>query len=183
MINAFLEKNVWPTFLLFLTLLVGTILPSLALVGLHRQKPIPEQASAWIQENIPAGSSIGILRADGVYWWTPSIIYESATHPERLKNPYHVIALGFSVSRTEQSKPDYILASGPERMNEAHRVPEGRDFLKWLEAGKTYRPVKDFSRDLHVGSWRWNRPELPLYADDDLWAPTIQIYQRLPAKT
>lgn len=162
--------------LITLGLLFCTLLPSTAIALLHSREPLQKEVSQWMVENIPRRSSIGINR--DIFWWTPPVVYTSAQHPERLKDPYQVKLISFSVAGTVTARPDYILLSGAERTNEALRAPGGREFLAWLDRGDTYQRVRFFPRQLRVGPWTWNRPEYPLYTDDDLWYPSQELFQR-----
>src|SRR6266404_4801907 len=114
-----------------LTVFVVTLLPSLAIVSLHHGDPPQVRASSWIEQHLPAKASIGIPRS--FYWWTPSIVYISAHHPERLTQSYKVMDLHFSVPTAQRQRPDYILLSGAERTNwTTLQSAESRALLQWL---------------------------------------------------
>lgn len=160
---------------------VSLILPSAALAALHYREPVQITISRWIEENLPAGSTVGLIRP--VYWWTPAVLYEAAEHPERLEHPYRVQMLNFSVDETERLKPRYILLSGAERTNEATRSKNGQDLLVWLDSGLHYRRIYTIPRRVSFGPWTWNRPEHWNSADDDLWSPSYEVFERLEPRT
>jgi hypothetical protein len=170
------------TYVLTAVLFFATLLPTLSIVQLRRQKPLQTQASEWILSEITINRPIGVPRS--IYWWTPDAIHQSMTRPERMAAPYRVINLDFSVENATQARPDFIVVSDYEKLHCSY-WPAYTDrcgpFFQWLESGTTYRLVKRFDRDVRWMGWRWKRPESTPSFDDDLWATSLTIYERIPA--
>ncbi len=69
--------------LILIFILVYTSIYSLAYWKLYKEKNVREEASDWIEKNIPKGSKIAIARS---YFWTPSVL--------RQYNPPYEVLMG-----------------------------------------------------------------------------------------
>jgi MFS family permease len=165
-----------------LTAIIGaaSLLPSLSIVDLRRQKPVQEQASEWIQTHIPRDRTIALPRS--IYWWTPDVLYQSMAWPERMASPYKMVNLEFSIDTALKTRPDFILISDYEKYHCSlwpQSAPRCGEFIQWLDEGTMYAPARRFSRQVRWKGWRWDRPEGSLAFDDDLWTTSLTLYQRL----
>jgi hypothetical protein len=156
-----------------------TGVPTVAIVRLRHQIPVQQQAEEWIMKNIPVAHAIGVPRS--VYWWTPDVLYASASHPERMAAAYPVVNLKYSKQIALTARPDYILVSEREREG-CYRWPEYAatcgEFFNWLETGGEYTVVQNFPRRIGLLGWHWKRPEIALITDDDLWQTSLTLYQK-----
>lgn len=90
-----LKKVKWLAFIILAGTVFYTFIYSMAYLGLFYEKNVREEASEWIEANIPKGETVGIARS---FFWTPPILRQY--HP-----PYRLL-MGGDI----HSKPsDFIL--------------------------------------------------------------------------
>jgi hypothetical protein len=156
-----------------------------ATVGLYRGINPRESASAWIESNIPRGSTVAIPRK---YFWTPGVLRQY--HP-----PYRLIEGGDDQSVLDQAvlgfegaaaQADYAVVSELETRNYLHPRLAGRyaEQAKVLEniAGRDFQEAARFSRHPEFFGLRLPSPEFP--PSDWIYpGAEIRIYRKTGGRT
>src|SRR3989339_310461 len=166
-LGANLTNNIWnkkAVLGLFMTILILlTILPfSLALLKLRTEPDLRDVSSEWIENNITAGSSIGLLREPS--WFSPGIVDRKYRHPEYLNLPnYKFILLNGDLPsypgyiKLKKNLPDYLIISDVEinLLNEP-------GFLNKLKEKYHYENIENFDKSFSIFNIRVNRqiPEM-----------------------
>ncbi|MCG3204667.1 MAG: hypothetical protein KCHDKBKB_01382 [Elusimicrobia bacterium] len=175
-------KGKWIGFAFFCFTFIFTARYSLALVNLRLTYPTQKQVSDWVVAHVPRDKTIGIPGV--IYWWTPDIVYQSAHHPERMHKPYKVQGFNFSLEKLQSEKPDYAINTEWERSNCSHLIPAEtcNAYFDYFEESGDYEVAKRFPRKVGFGNWVWDRPEIFLHFDDDLWMTAMTVYKKKSSK-
>lgn len=157
-----------------------TAVYALAYLSLFRGQNVREEASEWIDRNIPKGESIGIVRS---YFWTPGILRQY--HP-----PYRLLQGGDDQSFTDDAvlgmeevaqEARYLVLSEYEYRTYLYpefsaRFPRQAEILKKVME-KDYREIARFDREARFLSFRFPKKEFPPF-DWFLPNPTIRIFRK-----
>lgn len=178
-----LGKVCVPVAVLVLTLVIGyTMLYSAALDNLFAARDTRDQAAAWIEDNIPTGTSIGLPTVP--WFYTPPISpyfghpdprqrYEAAQEVD----DYVLVVSGdreFEASLLIETAPDYVILSKFE-YEDRLRIgdPAAKEYFRILR--RDYRPAKEFEGTVAIfGRAFPTFGELP--HDMSYASPTIRMF-------
>jgi hypothetical protein len=140
-----------------------------------------ESAMAFIERNIPAGTSIGLPSAP--WFYTPPFVADMghlrrADRMEAAKGSQYKLVMSINDwdPSVMQAKPEYIVISDYEKLDgERSGDPNARVFLRELRSH--YRQVKSFGDDLRIINPPFVLPE-ELPHDMKYMHPTIWIWKR-----
>ncbi len=132
---------------------VYTLAYSYAHVNLMSKTDVRDEASYWIEENIPEGSKIGVPY---MYFWNPSIVmaeywYKSDESVLKGLKKYDMVQLTEKIENLKKENPDYVILSDYEYypvlcLNNKFPHPEVLPMLNDIMSGSNYRLVKTFER-------------------------------------
>ncbi len=158
-----------------------TLVYSLAHLKLYAGVNVREEASVWVDANIPKTATIGIARS---FFWTPGILRQY--HP-----PYRVLKGGGDTSFLNDAilnlpevakKADYFVLTEYEYRSfllpQFHESDRGQDAILRQIMEKDFTEVKRFDREAQFLSFKFRKKE-----DDPFdWImpnPTIRVFKKI----
>lgn len=163
---------------------VMTLFYSTAYLKMMTEKDIRDEASEWIETNIPEGKKIAV---PDVYFWNPSIImtlyWYKETEPfyKGLKK-YKIIQTSWDLNSLRKSNPDYVILADFEyypilQLKNKYSHPELMPFLVEIMKTKRYKLIKKFEKKLELFGITPIGGFLP--PEFRMVNPTILIYKKL----
>ncbi|MFN3966853.1 MAG: ArnT family glycosyltransferase [Endomicrobiia bacterium] len=164
------------------TVLSYTLIYSLANLTLYTTKNVREEASEWIEKNIPKGSKIAIAKS---YFWTPAILRQYAP-------PYQLLIgadspnLGYSDGiiglKKYLEETEYIVLSEFEFREFVHPkikkyFPEHAEVLEKIMNTKIFEKVAEFDKQAKFFLFKFKKNYPP--GDWLIPNPKIVIYKKL----
>jgi hypothetical protein len=163
---------------IFILIFAYTTIYSVATISLYVQKNTREDASDWIEKNIPAGSKIAIARS---YFWTPPVL--------RQYNPPYKLIMGGDIQSTPDvyifglrnaaKKAEYVVLSEfecrdyvypklrdyfPKQAEIFGEITESNNFIKVAEFDREaqFLGIK-FRKNYPPGDWLLPNPNIIVY--------------------
>lgn len=130
-----------------------TLFYSTAYVKMMTEKDVRDEASEWIENNIPEGKKIGV---PNVYFWNPSIVmmefWYKETEPfyKGIKK-YKISQLLWDIEILKKENPDYVILTDFEyhpilKLKDQYPHPEVMPFLERIMQSKYYVLLKKFEK-------------------------------------
>jgi hypothetical protein len=173
-------KLVWLYACMLVLVLGYNTIYTLAYLNLYREKNVREQASEWIDANIPKGETIAIARN---YFWTPGILRQY--HP-----PYQLIEGGDAQSVPDQAflglkdvskKANYVVLTEFEYRNylQPKLQPLFTEQAQILDqiTQKDYQEIASFNQQAHFLWFHFPKTGFPPN-DWIMPNPAIKIYKK-----
>lgn len=152
------KKNKIIGILLIFLVLSYTLLYSASYTKIFMEKNIRDEAGEWINNNIPIGTSIGLLQMPAPYRTPPFQFYR-----------YNLIPIFWDKQQIEKEKPEYFIITEYEMLWETEEKIE--DFFSG------YYIIKYFKKPASIFGITFNRTK---FSAKDFWPanPEIIIYRR-----
>ncbi|MEW6556597.1 MAG: glycosyltransferase family 39 protein [Elusimicrobiota bacterium] len=106
-------------------------------------------ASLWIKNNISRGSKIGVIRKP--YYYSPPVINMKyfalsrySDNPEYNKPDYKIVNLEYNPVKLNMEKPDYIVTSEFEYLDNLPAGPDAKVFIEEIFSSGKYIEIKRF---------------------------------------
>ncbi|MBN1384058.1 MAG: phospholipid carrier-dependent glycosyltransferase [Elusimicrobia bacterium] len=130
-----------------------TFFYSAAYIKMMTEKDIRDEASEWIEQNIPEGKKIAV---PDVYFWNPSIVmmqyWYKETEPfyKGIKK-YKISQIGWLLKNLKRENPDYVILADFEyypilKLKSKYAHPEVLPFLEEIMQSGLYIQIKKFEK-------------------------------------
>lgn len=130
---------------------------------------VRSDASAWVLERIPPGSSIGLLETPS--WFSPDIIATDCLHPEATGGIYQYVLYYHRADLLREQPAEYVVVSSTELDRPGETKEELLSILR-----QEYEPIMTFSTRLGLPPF-WPRDHI--LANGLLAPPDIIILERI----
>jgi len=158
-----------------------TALYSISCVKIMAEKDVRDEASEWIESNIPEGKRIAV---PNVYFWNPSIVmmehwYKNNELFLKEVKQYKIFQVWYDLELLKKANPDYIFLADFEfypllNLKNKYTHPEMTALLNEITKSGKYRLVKVFERPPKIfgiktmcgfppHEWRYINPEIRAY--------------------
>lgn len=162
--------------------LVITLIYSLSYTSMMTEQTPQDESSEWIKNNIKAGSKIAVIRKP--YYYSPPVINMKyfalsryAEKPIYNKPDYKIIDIDYDRTKLEKEKPDYIVTSDIEFVDNLPKTPESKLLLHKMFSSGEYTEIKRFETQptFLIFSFK-KKKDYPV--DWKMLCPTIIILKR-----
>ncbi|MBU1751417.1 MAG: glycosyltransferase family 39 protein, partial [Chloroflexi bacterium] len=108
-----------------------------------------QDASRWIQANVPAGSTFGLYNQDP-YWDDPDLLYEDFFHPPAGGSRYRYVVYPLDAANPPYPDVEYLIWTQRDarKVGELLTPEQAAALTRWMD--ERYEPVADFESVVRV---------------------------------